>query len=546
MPNLPDVSSLGARPIPRSQRSIARVDMGAESRAMQQLGTTVENNAQKALEKIDKTQYAHARSRFLRESIRASSDLDNDPDYSTYEARYTERMAKARAEAEGVISNGSQRDLFTADVDADIERGLASIRQKAQAKESDYGRASLADTLQQNMDSVLRSKDESSRLAVLDTSNTAIQSAQARGYLTAEGAQKARSEFSATYALGRLSGMSTEEQANLLKQEQSKGGTFAEFIPAEKRAAMLESVNKQLEEKTYRQVAQNKSDDIINKYPEDYKAQITEANKIEDAQVRSKVVSSLDDLYARTKRMKDADKETRNDKAVNIVLEGGTLADIPVKDYLDMEESDRKALEKIQRKRDNLEPSDDIKALETYDEVARTYSKNPKSILNYSLPELRANIPTDKIDKVLEWRQKASEGGAPEVIRGQVTDVIDDSLGIMGIKTGQKASKADKQRSALFREKLETGIQAYVEKNGKQPTYTEVTGMRDQLIQKITFDGWGNSDKYKFEISPDTDLTKIEVPENVREKILLKVQQRNPDLALTEEQIKQIYIKMIE
>lgn len=195
MPRLPSAADLGERPVARpasrsgSYRVIPAPDI---SPALTAIGA-------RAAEKQDRSDYAEARSAFLRTKIETDSAFDEDQDWQTYEERYTERMTAAREAAAKAIGNPAARRQFIAESEVDLARGVAGIRTKARGREVDEGRGKLAGLLNSNLDAALATDDEPTRIGLIQSSQDAIESAAVRGYISPLEAETQRKGFVDSY-----------------------------------------------------------------------------------------------------------------------------------------------------------------------------------------------------------------------------------------------------------------------------------------------------------------------------------------------------------
>lgn len=222
MARLPDSSSLDTLN-PQSNRAVASYRADQVGEAMQNLGQAglrlghiaQAEEAQKQ-EQQSKLEVAYAKSALLRGQLEAQQKLQDDPDYTTYNQRYTDDVAKIRADASAMISNPMARKLFEADADADIARGMNGVQNLARQKEHEYGRASLEDTINQNMDAALSVPDEATRSALHNTTSDAIDGAVSRGYITPEQGVKAKREYAVNSAIKSLEMLSPEDRIKAL------------------------------------------------------------------------------------------------------------------------------------------------------------------------------------------------------------------------------------------------------------------------------------------------------------------------------------------
>ena len=80
--------------------------------AVSGLGNELYGTGQRIFEKEDRLAYAAAKTAMLKADVATRQELENDPDYETWESRYTERMTAAREQAAGLIRSKSDRALF--------------------------------------------------------------------------------------------------------------------------------------------------------------------------------------------------------------------------------------------------------------------------------------------------------------------------------------------------------------------------------------------------------------------------------------------------
>lgn len=224
MPRLPDLDSLGARPAPVSRRGVASGNpaAGAIGAAVADVGGMLTGMARQQFEKEDKLSFAAARSTVLRADIEARRELENDPDYTTYDARYSEKMATARTEAAKLIRSKSDRQLFEADAGLDFERGRSEILKAARVKEVDAKKAVVFQSREILRDVAHNASDEGTRAAAINTANELFAGAQKDGILDPLAAAQAREDLTSdiveNWITGALNRESPEDARKLLDQ----------------------------------------------------------------------------------------------------------------------------------------------------------------------------------------------------------------------------------------------------------------------------------------------------------------------------------------
>ena len=242
MARLPDVDSLGARPIPQSrERFVPSARPGADIAAgLNDLATAGFQIA----ERQDRLAYAKSKSGLLMEDLRVRAELENDQDWETYEQRYRDRMKKARETASGQIRDPMDRAAFEQDSDFDIERGALAVRGLAKAKEVDTGRATTSSILETNRTAALETKDAGTRTALIQSTSDALRGAREKGYISAQEEEGQWKRWTADYGEGFLKVQTLPKRIDMLSNPK---GTPADFVAPDRRAVLLKAAKNELE-----------------------------------------------------------------------------------------------------------------------------------------------------------------------------------------------------------------------------------------------------------------------------------------------------------
>lgn len=250
MPRLPTIEDLGQRPTPQAYtgKPITVPNAGAVADAVGGIGEVAFKAGAQALDEQDKLEAATGRSKFLTGKIALESDLENDTDFDTKEKRYSEGVAKLRADTLAGIKSGRARTMFDLDVAPDVERGVANVRKNVFAGNRDMARGNLYTTLISNQEGALAAKTEEDRIGFLESSTQALAAARKAGYITASEEAEKRLAVTKDYSEGRLSLMPEEDAITLLKTSLAaeKTGTFVDYIPREKRGDLLRQAESRL------------------------------------------------------------------------------------------------------------------------------------------------------------------------------------------------------------------------------------------------------------------------------------------------------------
>lgn len=242
MPRLPDIDDFGSRPIPQSRE---RFDPTARPGADIAAGlNNLASAGYQITERQDRLTYAKTKSDLLMEDLKTRAELENDPDWETYEPRYRERMKKARETALGQIRSKTDRIAFEQDSDFDIERGALAVRGLAKSKEVDTGRATLENVLTTNRNAALEAKDSGTRTALIQSASDALRGAKAKGYISAQEEEGHWQKWTADYGEGFLDVQTLPKRIEILSKPK---GTPADFIAPDRRAVLLKAAKNELE-----------------------------------------------------------------------------------------------------------------------------------------------------------------------------------------------------------------------------------------------------------------------------------------------------------
>lgn len=201
MPRLPDIDSLGPRPVPQSQRGVARQPAaGIVGDAIAGIGQNLTRIAEARFEKEDRLAYAAAKSAYLTADIAARKELQDDPDYGTFEARYAEKMKAAREAATGLLRSNADRRLFGVEIDTDFARGSAEVATLARGKRVAADKSVLFQGLENLRDVSRDALDEGTRAEAIKSANELIEGARGKGLLDPLEATALREKWASDYA----------------------------------------------------------------------------------------------------------------------------------------------------------------------------------------------------------------------------------------------------------------------------------------------------------------------------------------------------------
>lgn len=244
MPRLPDLDSLGSRPVPVSRRGIAsNPRAGIVGDAVAGLGGQIANIGIRQLDGQAARQGAEATSYLTREKIKLDAEFAADRDFATQADRYAERLRSINEAASKMISQPRVREAFEQEASITFERGIAETKQRARAGTADAAVAGYTELSTANMQAALQTPDIKDAVSLLSANQTALRGLQEQGYISAQDAATKNREMLDHFGIERIKLLPPDEQVALLKPYHGKAapiGTLPGMIPVEARGVLLE------------------------------------------------------------------------------------------------------------------------------------------------------------------------------------------------------------------------------------------------------------------------------------------------------------------
>lgn len=533
MPRIPDVTALDRR-IPQSRRAIVS-DRSGEilGQAAAELGRTIQG----VEEKRDRFRYSKARSAYLQADIQARREMEQDEDWETLEQRYRERMAKAKSESAGMITDRADRALFEQEIDLDLERGAAAIGQISRVKEGDSGRADLDNLLANNRTSALNAGDEGTRAAFINSTRDAILGASRPSptgttYLTKEQAAETWRRWQESYGEGYVAILDPQKRVEVLS---NPVGTPADFVAPDKRAALLKVAQNENREIRVRKESQAQEDAIFAAGGT-LESQRAKARKIEDPEVRDSVVNRLEARWAD----RDADRE-RSDReyrrrAWAIIEGGGDWDDVPTSIASTMDPQDAITIKDYLKRREAGIKTDAA----TWYGLIQMAGDDPIQFTNLDLLKYRSVLSESDFEALAkkqgDIREDIRKGDAVQTDN----QLVNDALKQMRIKTGSKAPVEDAERAGQFRMAFERETMNFVRLTGKSANPEDKRKIIDRLMLEVVTDkGWFFDTKARlFEAE---DVVEVVIPKDERKKIIAALQKYGREV--NERNIQALYLR---
>jgi hypothetical protein len=532
MPRIPDATSLGySVPQARTPRFQDRSGQIVGD-ATQRLAGTIGQAADVLQEREDKFAYAQAKSALLQADIEARRELENDGDWATYETRYSEKMAKAREKATGLIRSNRDRALFDMDAKLDVERGVGEIRGVSKRKEIDWGRGALDATLEANRTAALNAKDEQTRAALIAATQEMIGGAKAKGYVSEQEAVNHQQVWTANYAEAYVGMQPATDRIALLSKPK---GTVADYIAPDKRVALLEAAKNENRDLTVRRESQAQEDAIVAKYGTSTAA-LKAARDIENPEVRDSTVNRIKVRQAEAKQAELEHAEALSEEALAFINEGGKFADLPLKIKNGLKPSTLNSLRSYaeQMAGGGVRRTDP----EALIELSELSADDPQKFGEMNLLEYRPKLSDGDFEEFVDLQRKIRTGSLDGKATGFMTinQVRDERLrDIFG--SAQPASKEGPKVSASRRKFVsmyENRLRAFREETGKRPGTDDARKILDEMTAEVAID-WGR-DKPVYELD-EGDIP--DVPDADRNEIIRELQKRGKPV--TEEAIVNLY-----
>mgnify|MGYP001607314373 CR=1 FL=1 len=274
MPQLPSVQNYGARPIPQPQggiptpRNLDVVGRANEVAANQtaQTGARLAKFGEDLQNSADQSEYAYARSAFLRAKVAADDAFLTDMEYITAPQRYETQLGKELTAAAGAISNKRLRQDFLNNSQVELARGVSQQRIRGVKKEQDIGLGALDLTVSGNLDSALRTNDSTTAVGLMDAAANAIHGAVARGWLSEQEGVNRRQKLVQDFSVGRAEALTPEARVQALQKgaeyDKATGqwtfpkiGAWQDMIPSAARTKLLDTAQREVEQNIRFQIA---------------------------------------------------------------------------------------------------------------------------------------------------------------------------------------------------------------------------------------------------------------------------------------------------
>lgn len=522
MPRIPDASSLGySVPQTRTPRFQDRSGQIVGD-ATQRLAGTIGQVAGALQEREDKFSYAQAKSTLLQADIETRRALESDPDWSTYEKRYSESMAKAREKAAGFIRSKNDRALFDMDAKLDVERGVSEVRGLAKRKEVGWGRSTVDKTLESNRAAGMNAKDEATREQIINASKDVILGAVAKGYYTEDEGTNLFQNYRDNYAVGLIEMQPAEKRIALLNDNNS----VAKHLQPDVRAKLLEAAKNENRDLTVRRESQAQEDAIVAKYGTSTAA-LQAAREITDPEVRDSTVNRIKVRQAEAKQAESEYHAALAEEALEFINGGGKYADLPLKIRNGLKPSELNSLRSYAEQMAGGGPRRTNP--ETLIELSTLSAEDPQAFGELDMLAYRANLSDSDFEEFVDLQRKVKTGTLDGKATGFMTvnQVRDERLAeIFGsARPLAKESEKAKQRRRQFIEMYEGQLKAFREQNKRAAGADDARKILDDMTAEVVInrDFWLDTKKPAYKVTGE-DIP--DVPDADRNEIISELRKR--------------------
>jgi hypothetical protein len=249
-------ADFGARPSLRSNRPVvddrsnlivADALTGAGERATRVGAAMEESNNQ--------FNYQLAKNKAIELQIEIERAVQEIDDFNQWEPEFNSRWSNARDDLVGMLSNPKDQALFDQELDVMGARSSGNIYSAAFRKEVEWGVGQLNDTLMATKEQYLNAGSPGHRAEIMQNALGMINEAQKAGYIGADEASGKRIGAQQEFAISFVGMLERDDRIAMLQKPE---GNAAQYIPTDKRKAMLDAALKEDEEERNLTEAQNR------------------------------------------------------------------------------------------------------------------------------------------------------------------------------------------------------------------------------------------------------------------------------------------------
>lgn len=530
---------------PRASRAIVSDRSGEIAAQATSDFAGINNIVQQVAEREDKFSYASAKSSLLQADLDTRKSLENDPDWTTYESRYTEAMTKQLGEASKMVRGNRDRALFQMDAKLDLERGALEVRNQAKAKEVDWGRADTDQTLEALRNSAISAPDQATSEQALQAAKDKIIGAKERGYMNEQEATNAFQSFRDSFATGKLETLPADQRITQLQDDKS----VARFLQPDVRAKLLKQAQTENHVSNDEATAQVYADDALAKGLS-FTDALAGTTKFSGS-TREAANREIRQRFADQQTAKALDVKNISTSAWSTVMQTGAMP--PTKQLLELRD---KAPEEERQMRDYLlarsrqAKADATKGAETDQHVwyglRRMAWENPAAFANLDLERSRPYLSNADFQELGSLQTSV---GKADVKAMQSQQVLKSTLSMLkpdianaGIDLTPKEGSTAAEKTTEFYSALTRALDSATAAKGsplddKEARTIGMSMLREGIEQGSGIFGIGRTKKRGYQIATDPNIAPgtsfiaksySDIPPVIRDQLVSAYRAKNP------------------
>jgi hypothetical protein len=188
------------RRLPRARGQVYDIRPDRTGLFIAQAGQNIQAWGERGQDEEDRLDIARAKSHYLTERIKAEQELEDEPDYTKWGDKYSNRLAEIKQASLGMIRSGRQQEIFKTEIGPDEARATSGVFDKQKGRWKEHQIADLMKMGEDNMAAIAAARDEPTRAALLLAQADAYDAAAQRGVFGRDDAMKAKLAFKTRYA----------------------------------------------------------------------------------------------------------------------------------------------------------------------------------------------------------------------------------------------------------------------------------------------------------------------------------------------------------
>lgn len=215
MPRLPTSADLGNRPIVRAQQPLYQPQGSSMGDMLTTLGGVVSKKADEVEGQEDALDVARANTDFLKKSLDAERQFEQDPDFTTLGQRGRETLSGALTSSASLIRNPALRQRYMVQQESDVVQRAARLDDVALRKKQSTNRA-IADTVLEDNKKIEVYGSPEDAATARATAMFALDSQYKNGEITPEQYQTQKDKYKQSVSLGKYQNLDPQKQMDIM------------------------------------------------------------------------------------------------------------------------------------------------------------------------------------------------------------------------------------------------------------------------------------------------------------------------------------------